>query len=248
MEALTRLYLVRAPAHAPTYGEEPVSPTHGRFPEPAPAEIRGGRSAASDLDEARVAARVVDAAKDRARILATFATRPLDLVVSSPHARALQLASEIAKPRELALRVDARLAPREHEAWPREGTHGRHAEWGSRGIDGAVDDAFRDPLESVTASVIAAADRIAREHPRREIALVLHFDGARALLARAVGLEHGLPLELEPGAIAVLDWAHPEAREFQHSLVAIALDRDVAPPPTQAHRYPGGASVLPGPR
>ena len=66
------------------------------------------------------------------------------------------------------------------------------------------------------------------------------------------GRDGGLPwddhlqsVEPEAGQAVALDWAHPAAREFSHALIGMGVDWDVAPPAQQAHKFPGGASVLP---
>ena len=96
-----------------------------------------------------------------------------------------------------------------------------------------------------TTRVLTVLDELARELGPAEVVVFLHAEGIRAALARALNAADARVFAPEPARAIALDWAHPEAREFQHALIGVAFDWDIGPVAQRAHRFPGGASVLP---
>jgi hypothetical protein len=161
-------------------------------------------------------------------LLARLASRPLAAIVCSPAEAAVEWAKALSLRCGKAVHIDEGLEP---------ANGARGARWGS---------AVRAPgTAEDRARVLAVLDRLAQGHPRAELVVVLHAQDIGIALARALALEAPGALALEPGQAAAVDWAHPEAREFQHAVIALAFDWDVAPSATKVQRFPGGASVLP---
>lgn len=102
-----------------------------------------------------------------------------------------------------------------------------------------------ESLNGFESRVLKALDQIAFEFPQDEVVVVLNIEGIRVALARALCLPEGSGFSPEPGQAIALDWAHPDAREFQHALIGMGIDWDVGPAATKVHRFPGGASVRP---
>lgn len=98
---------------------------------------------------------------------------------------------------------------------------------------------------ALVARVVEGLDQLAADFHGREVVVVTHADCQRAALAHALALEGSACFEPQAGQASALDWAHPLAREFTHSLIGMGVDWDVAAPAKQVHRFPGGASVLP---
>lgn len=140
-------------------------------------------------------------------------------IVSSPAERCLRIQRFLADRCRASLSVDARLAAR----------------------DPSRASAVVDVLDELAAELLAA--RATDTHP--EAIVILHNAGVEAAFARALDLEVGAALRLEPGRCAALDWPHPAAREFRPTWVAMAFDGTLPPPAQQPPRFPGGASVLP---
>jgi broad specificity phosphatase PhoE len=228
MESVTRLFLVRSP---PAFRGDPAN-AQGPLDQP----IDGTLDVLAD--EAALAA--------MAPMLERLARRGPALIVGSPSERSVRVVRALADRCAAAVRFEPDLRPRHLGAW-----QGRHPStlgegWGRflRGRSSAVP-ADVEPLSALSARVLAVLDRLAAEHPGKEALVVAHADGIRAAMARALNAPDADTFAPEHGSAVALDWAHPEAREFQHAVIGMGVDWDVAPPSKSVHRFPGGASVLP---
>ena len=229
MEALTRLFLVRAPA---VLGP----PSSSRCGIPAELQIDGTLDFA--VDEERFAACIPT--------LERLAGRNPAAIVSSTSERSLRASKVLAERSNAKVELESDLQPRFLGSWQSARPSTLGPEWGSFLADrrtGAPEDS--EPLEATGTRVLAVLDRIASNFSQREVVVVLHADGIRAALARALNITDGNVFVPEPGQAIALDWAHPQALEFQHAVIGMGFDWDVAPTSNKVHRFPGGASVLP---
>ncbi len=229
MEALTRLFLVRPPPVL-----EPG--THAGRNSASSAPIDGTLD--FEIDEAAFVASLPT--------LERLLRRNPAAMFASPAARSQRVVHALSKSTEAPIEIETDLRPRFLGSWQSARPAELGAEWGSFLADrrtGAPCDA--ESLAATQARVLAVLDRIASNFTRREVIVVLHADGIRAALARALQAPDANVFAPESGKAIALDWAHPQAQEFKHAVIGIGFDWDVAPPANKVHRFPGGASVLP---
>ncbi len=231
VEAVTRLFLVR-PA--------PVLGPAARSGESATAGPTIDGTLDFEIDEGRFAASVPT--------LERLLRRNPAAIFASPSARSQRVVRALAERTRAPIEVETDLRPRFLGAWRSARAEQLGAQWGSSLADrrtGAPPDA--ETIAATEARVLAVLDRIAGRFSQREVIVVLHADGIRAALARALQAPDANVFSPECGQSIALDWAHPEAKEFKHAVIGIGFDWDVAPPASKVHRFPGGASVLPRP-
>lgn len=228
---MTRLFLIRPPSPRRSPGGADASLALG-------SPIDGTLD--YEIDEDRFAASLPS--------LERLARRNPATIFASPSARSRRVVSELVQRIEVPVEIEVDLGPRFLGGWQSAQPESLGAEWGRFLADrhcGAPEDA--EPLELAHARVLETLDRIAGRFARREVIVVLHADGIRAAMARALQAPDSHVFALEPGQVAALDWAHPGAKEFKHAVIGVGFDWDVPRPSLQVHRFPGGASVLPRP-
>jgi len=106
-----------------------------------------------------------------------------------------------------------------------------------------VDDVPAMDHDQFSGAVLRWLDGIAREFRNREVVALCDARSIRVAIAGALGLRNPRAFDPEIGQAIAFDWAHPDAREFQHALIGMSCDWDVGPAATKSHRFPGGASV-----
>lgn len=229
VESLTRLFLIRPP------------PVLGRAARAGEGAARGSPIDGTldfEIDEARF----VESLPNLERLL----RRKPAAIFASPSARSRRVVRALAERSDAPLEIETDLRPRFLGSWQSALPEQLGPAWGSFLADrrtGAPHDA--ETLVATEARVLALLDRIARDFSQREVIVVLHADGIRAALARALQAPDANVFAPENGQSIALDWAHPQASEFKHAVIGIGFDWDVAPPANKVHRFPGGASVLP---
>jgi broad specificity phosphatase PhoE len=145
-----------------------------------------------------------------------LAHRPVDAIYSSPRQRARETAQPLAMRRGL----DIRLAPEFDEIdfgeWTRlsfeqlrtEQPHWRA--WVERRSVACPPGG--EPFAQVAGRALAGIERLAREHPRRHVAIFSHGDVIKAVLAGALGisLDHLERFEIAPASLSIVavegDW------------------------------------------